>query len=454
MGIEIRYEGNKLVLPELNCDCGLQHSYPDIDIYIGENLVERIPEYLAPRSLGTNVLVVTDNVVYDAAGQATVSALEEAGYQVNLCLLERKTPLIPNETALGEILLAFTDEIEFLLAVGSGVITDLTRYAAHLTGKPFAVVGTAPSMDGYTSVVAPLTLGNLKVNKPSGYPQVLICDLGVMSRSPYHMLLAGFGDVMGKYIAKADWLLGEIVNGEKVCPICIDIVTQAVERCLDNVGEIKKQSVAGVRALIEGLILSGLTILIIGHTRPVASNEHSMAHYWEMMKLLAGEEPPQHGLSVGVAAVYCLKFYERYFELYLDQFQLDKAKQAYLDEDAHAKLVLDKYGEKIGRAIVRDNEEIGISWEKTERRFRTLAAEHERIRAALAFLPTADEMLEVYRELGYPWPAAALDIDDKLLLNSLLYGKEYRSRYTVFKSAYEIGVLPELVDKIIKDLSN
>ena len=47
-------------------------------------------------------------------------------------------------------------------------------------------------MDGYTSVVAPLTFGNLKLNKPATYPKVLVCDLEIMAKAPYKMLLAGF----------------------------------------------------------------------------------------------------------------------------------------------------------------------------------------------------------------------------------------------------------------------
>ncbi|NLL88230.1 MAG: sn-glycerol-1-phosphate dehydrogenase, partial [Firmicutes bacterium] len=313
--MEIRYAENRLLLPEIKCDCGLNHGVPDIDIYIGRDLIERIPQYLGQRELGSNLVLVTDNIVYEAAAKQALAVLENAGYHVNLCLLERDRPLIPNETALGEILLTLDNSTEFLLAVGSGSITDLTRYAAHLSKKPFAVVGTAASMDGYTSVVAPLTFGNLKVNKPAGFPKVLICDLDIMSRAPFHMFLSGFGDVIGKYMAKADWLLGSIINGEVVCPACIGIVTQAVEQCIENVDQIKRRTIEGTRALIEGLILSGLTILVIGHTRPVASNEHSMSHYWEMMQLQDGVEPPQHGLSVGVATVYCLQFYERYFEL-------------------------------------------------------------------------------------------------------------------------------------------
>jgi glycerol-1-phosphate dehydrogenase [NAD(P)+] len=451
--MEIRYAENRLLLPEIKCDCGLNHGVPDIDIYIGRDLIERIPQYLGQRELGSNLVLVTDNIVYEAAAKQALAVLENAGYHVNLCLLERDRPLIPNETALGEILLTLDNSTEFLLAVGSGSITDLTRYAAHLSKKPFAVVGTAASMDGYTSVVAPLTFGNLKVNKPAGFPKVLICDLDIMSRAPFHMFLSGFGDVIGKYMAKADWLLGSIINGEVVCPACIGIVTQAVEQCIENVDQIKRRSIEGTRALIEGLILSGLTILIIGHTRPVASNEHSMSHYWEMMQLQAGVEPPQHGLSVGVATVYCLQFYERYFGLDPHKFRLEEARAAYLEPERQVRLVLDKYGTKIGSAIVRDNDQIGISWSEVERRFHALRANHDRIRQQLAFLPKAKQIRDVYHKMDYPWPAQAIGIDDQLLLNSLLYAKEYRNRYTVFKSAHELGVLDKLVAQVIQDLS-
>ena len=448
----ISYEGNKLILPKIQCNCGINHTYPDMDIYIGQGLIHNIGKYLQARNLGKNIVLVTDNIIYDIAAKSVITILEQAGYHVDLCLLERENQLIPNETALGEVLITLNNSTDFLVGVGSGSITDLTRYAAHLSGKPFVVIGTAPSMDGYTSVVAPLTYGNLKVNKPAGYPQILVCDLDIFSRAPYKMLLSGFGDVIGKYIAKADWILGNIVNDEPICPMCIDMTTWAVQRCMDNVSGIKKRSIEGVRGLIEGLIIAGITILIVGHTRPVASNEHSMAHYWEMMKLLAGEKPPRHGLSVGSATIYALKFFELFFQTDLTKVSIEQAKKANISKEEREELILAKYGSKIGRAIIRDNGDDYLTWSEQERRFNKLVANQDLIRRKLSFLPSASEMISIYAELDYPWPAEKLGIDDQLLLNSLLYAKEYRSRYTVFKSANEIGILPDLVGQVLQQL--
>jgi len=454
MQMNIQYENNKLILPQIQCDCGLQHTYPDLDIYIGQDLLALIPEYVRRRNLGRKALIVTDNVVYDPAAVKVIAFLERAGFSVDLCLLERDGILVPNETALGEIMLSLKHDTDFLIAVGSGSITDLTRYAAHVSHRPFVVVGTAPSMDGYTSVVSPLTYGNLKTHKAAGFPKIIVCDLNIMQTAPYIMFLSGFGDVIGKFMAKADWLLGNLINQEPICPVCLEIVTSAVNRCLENIKEIKQRTITGTRALIEGLILTGLTILSIGKTRAVASNEHNMAHYWEMMKLLAGETAPRHGLGVGVATVYCLKFYELFFAIDPGNLDLQKAKKANLSEEERTRVIIEKYGEKIGAAVAKDTKEDCLSIEEHERRFHALITNHALIKEKLAFLPTAEQMLQIYQDLGFPWPASAIGVDEQLLLNSLLYAKEYRTRYTVFKSANELGILSELVQQTLHELAN
>ncbi len=452
MDTGIRYEDNKLILSNVKCNCGIEHASPDIDIYVGQNIMGNLGQYFKQRELGRNVLVVTDNRIYDLVGKNVIEVLRQENYVVEVCILEREKQLIPDEVALGEILLTLNNQTDFLLGVGSGSITDLTRYVAHTTNKPFAIVGTAPSMDGYTSVVAPLTYGNLKVNKPATYPKVLVCDLDIFSQAPYIMLLSGFGDVIGKYIAKADWILGNIVNNEPVCPLCLDLITKAVKRCMDNVTGIKTGTIPGVKALIEGLILAGITILIVGHTRPVASNEHSMAHYWEMMQLLAHHEPPRHGLSVGVATVYALKFYELFFQLDLEKISINQAKAANISRQQREQLILNNYGEKIGKAIIRDNGDDYLTWSEQEKRFYQLVNNQNLIRNKLSFLPKTQEIVGIFEELGYPWPENEIGIHQELLRKSLLYAKEYRNRYTIFKSANELGILGDLVEQVLLEL--
>lgn len=449
MAVQITYENNQLILPEINCNCGIKHQRPDLDVYIGEGALAGIVGYLKKRQVGKKALVVADQNTYRVAGEETVRLLTVGGFTVKLCLLEREEELEPDEAALGEILLAFDREIDFLVAVGSGSITDLTRYVAFHTGQKFVSVATAASMDGYTSVVAPLLARGLKVNKPASYPQVLICDLEIIRQAPFKMVISGFGDVIGKYIAKADWILGRIINQEPYCPVAVELVSQAVEKCLYHLEGIKNRTNEGIKSLMEALILSGMTILMIGHTRSVASTEHNMAHFWEMVKLLRGEKAPSHGTAVGVATVYAAKFFALFLEREWGELEMEQIRQARPAKADWEEGVIDAYGKKIGPLILRDNPNEYLDWPEQERRLKALVQNQRFIKEELAFLPKYETLVKVFRELGAPTTAAELGVDQETLRKGLVYAKDYRARYTVFKTVNEAGKLEEFVDRVL-----
>ncbi|MFW5992058.1 MAG: sn-glycerol-1-phosphate dehydrogenase [Halanaerobiaceae bacterium] len=450
MSLEIDYEKDKLVISELKCDCGLKHKRPEMDVYIGNGIMEKASGYIKRKISGNSLMLVTDNIIYDLYGEEVINLLETGGYNVKVCLLEREEKLVPDDTAVGEALLALDDKIDFLVALGSGSINDITRYVAYTTGRVFVSIGTAPSMDGYTSVISPLIYGNLKVNKKADHPAVLICDLEIMKRAPYKMLLAGLGDVLGKYIARADWTLGKIVNNEQYCPACIEIVKQAVNKCMDNIDGIINRTDRGIRSLIEALILSGLTILIIGFTRPVASNEHNMSHYWKMMKLSKDEKAPSHGISVGVATGYVLKFYEEFFKLDFNKIHLETISSNRDEPETRNEKILKAYGNKLGKLILNENPDEYLTWEEQSRRINVLTTRQEQIKEELSFLPNWEYIINMYKDIGMSLTAQEIHINRELLKNALLYAKDYRDRYTVFKSANELGVLEELVERTMK----
>lgn len=451
MPVNIDYDNNrKLVIPKIECDCGMPHENPDIDIYIGSNIINNCVKYIDARNFGKNAVLVADLITYKIAGKKVEDLLQQAGYSISLCLLEREKELEPDESAIGEIMYTLEKKTDFLIAVGSGSINDLTRYVAVNIKKPFVSVGTAPSMDGYTSVVAPLLNRGLKINKPATYPKVLICDLEIMRNAPYPMLLSGFGDVLGKYIAIADWRVGRIINGETYCPVAVDIVDQAVRKCVDNIDGIKAKSEVGVQSLIEALILAGLTILMIGHTRPVASVEHNMAHYWEMMKLLRKEHAPSHGTAVGVATGYVVKFYEEFLKLNPANLNKAEIKAKRLAREAREKFLCEKYGSKFAASIIKENPDDFLTWEEQERRIDAFIQNFDLIKKEVALVPSWPEVKAIYQRLGSPITAAEIGIDDRLLEDTMFCAKDYRSRYTIFKTADEIGVLDEIVAKVLR----
>jgi glycerol-1-phosphate dehydrogenase [NAD(P)+] len=451
MSFDILYKDNKMIIPSIACDCGYPHGIPDLDVYIGNGILQDCAKYIRDRELGNKLVLVADNITYQAAGRSVEKILKEDGFQVTLCLLQREEELKPDEAAIGEVLLSMDADTDFFVAVGSGTITDITRYTAFNTGRPFVSIGTAASMDGYTSVVAPLLFNGQKINKPSGCPCIIICDIDIMRTAPVSMFISGVGDVLGKYIAKADWLLGNIINGEAYCPACADLITQAVEKCMDSIEIIRDRTEEGTRILIEALILAGITILILGNTRPVASIEHNMGHFWEMKLLARKEETPSHGTAVGVGTIYSLKFFDRFLNLDLSAIDKDKVKRSRLTREERIRQVKDAYGDRIGEVIMKENPEDFLDWEEQDRRIEAVCRNMDKIRHSVKFLPSADEMTRVMKVLGAPTTAAEIGVDQELLRETLIFAKDYRSRYTVFKTLDELGLLEETVNEVLAE---
>jgi len=388
-------------------------------------------------------VLVADQNTYPLAGERVEQALLSAGFTVVRCVIRRDGVMDPDELACGEVLLSIQPETEFLVAVGSGSITDTTRVNATRCKLPFVSVGTAPSMDGYTSVVAPLLLRGVKIHRTGECPEIIVCDTDVLRTAPLSMVCSGVGDVLGKYIAKADWMLGSVINGEVYCDVCGEIVTEAIEKLLQNIPEIRARTEKGIRILIEALLLAGVTIMIVGHTRAVASVEHNIAHYWEMMQLLHGNHPPAHGASVGVATLLVWPMFTRFTAEDLSRLDLAAIQARRLTRAQREAWMLTAFEAEAAQSIMRDNQADFLPWEEQERRIRAAQSHQEEIRSILAQLPPYEKIESAMRELGAPLTAADVGVDTRLLNLSMHCAKDYRTRYTLFKLIDECGLEPE-----------
>ena len=444
MAYKIRYdEKNKLIVSDLVCSCGAAHPAPAQDIYVGAGLVEKLPGYIAARGLGKNCVLVADNNTYAIAGRRVSETLKAAGLSVIECVIVREGAMDPDERAVGEVLLSIQPETEFLVAVGSGSITDTTRVNCARTGLPFVSVGTAPSMDGYTSVVAPLTFKGLKIHRAGPCPEIIVCDTDILKTAPLDMVCSGVGDVLGKYIAKCDWKIGHIINDEPYCEVCGEIVTDAIEKLLSNIDEIRARSDKGIQILTEALLLAGVTIGIVGHTRAVASVDHNVAHFWEMQQMLRGKKAPAHGASVGVATLLVWPLFTRFAKDDVSNLDLAAIREKAITRKAREAWMIHAYGEANGRAIMEENPGDFLTWEEQERRIRRAQECFSDIQAAIAELPPLDDIIAAMKKLGAQLTPEECGVDTQLLNISMHCAKDYRTRYTLFKLLDECGMLEE-----------
>lgn len=440
MSVRIRYDAfDRMILEGLECDCPCEHSLPNQDIYVGKDLIERLPGCIQRRGLGTHCVVVCDENTYAVAGKRVYETLQGAGFDAILLKFEREGELVPDERTIGELLLTIQPETEFLVAVGSGSITDTCRVNASRCHLPFVSVGTAASMDGYTSVVAPLILKGVKIHRAGPCPEIILCDLDVLATAPLKMVRSGVGDVLGKYIAIADWRIGNIINDEPYCHTCGDIVLEALDRLLTNIPEILARSEKGMRILIEGLLLAGITIMIVGHTRAVASVEHNIGHFIEMKTLEKFGKSPSHGTTVGVATLMVYPLFKRFAREDLSAIDVDSLSP--IDPQARRAFMLASYGSVAANTIMDENPGDFLTADELRRRARRAKERFADIKAVIDGMPSYEAVAEAMRKLGAPMTMAELGVDSETEAVSMRCAKDYRTRYTLFKTLDEVGLL-------------
>ena len=199
------------------CACGRTHKVSMDYLRIGPGAVRYLPDALRAVG-GTKPFVVCDENTYAVAGKRVDAALTAAGVEHGLYVIPKEKPenvrIAPAEWETGSVIMHYDPTCDMFLAVGSGVVNDICKVAAHACGVPTAVVGTAPSMDGYASNSSSMIRERIKVSLYNAAPAAIICDIDIIKNAPMRMLWAGFGDMLAKYIATCEWRISHLVTGE------------------------------------------------------------------------------------------------------------------------------------------------------------------------------------------------------------------------------------------------
>lgn len=292
---------------EFSCDCAKKiHKAPIEKYEISKGAINKIPSLLKDYK---KIYLVCDENTYKAAGKAVEEILKANGMHHSTLVLDG-FPILPNAETIGKILLYANDLAakpnifeyspmpDFILAVGSGTINDSCRLVSYRLGIPYGIVGTAPSMDGYASAGSPILHDGTKTTVQGTTPKYIIADLDIMKNAPYDMMLAGIGDMFGKYTGLLDWELARDYSGEYFCDkISADVLT-ATNKCLENGYKLAERDTECVKNIMEGLLVTGLGMAYTGNSRPASGSEHIVAHAWELFDVERGNPPHLHGLEV------------------------------------------------------------------------------------------------------------------------------------------------------------
>lgn len=447
------------------CACGREHHVPVQEVVMSDDAMPRLGEFVV-RFMGRfaaqspasaeepvpMVVVVADENTYRAAGEDVKNVLQGVGCIVDVLILppgvhsgrvEADEPTVENVLARLSSSADSQGRAAFAVAVGAGTINDVVKYASFQAGRPYISVPTAPSMDGYVSPVAALLVAGFKKTLPAAPPLAVFADLDVLSQAPFELIAAGFGDLLGKLTAGADWVLGNLVNGEYYCQAAADLARTVALECLKRAADVRTRTKDAVKKLTEGLVLSGIAMLMAGNSRPASGAEHHLSHYWEMKSLREGRSEPLHGVKVGVATVLSAELYADILRRDPRRLDLPGLKRRHPTRREREARIRRFYGPMADEALAETAGKY-LTWEERERRLCEVSVRWDAIREALTrVVPDSQRVRNALVEAGAPATAQAIGFDEGWVREALLNAKDLRMRFTILDLADLFGCLDE-----------
>jgi len=402
-----------------------------------------VPACLAEAFPGKSPWIVADENTWKAAGEETDRQLRRAGVACHKPFIFPGHPIMHASEALARQVADAMPEGCVPLAVGSGTINDLVKRASGLKKVPYCCLGTACSVDGYTSSGAALLVDGYKKTMPCPPPFAVIADTAVLSAAPKPMFAGGYADLLAKVYGGADWVIADEIGIEAINGPVWSLTQDHLREWLSDSSNFFN--------IFQGLCCTGYGMQLYHESRPASGAEHLFSHVWEMEKLRFNGESVSHGFQVGIGMLLSAQL--QGFIVDFDRAQAEKIAKAPVTraerrEEIERLLSRGCYGaaaetadEKFleGDAALERRKLIFDHWEKLRERIRR------------QFMPV-DELRSILRSAGCPATHREIGLSDEQYLHAVPAAQLIRKRYTCLDLLYEAGLLDAAVERIASAL--
>ncbi|MBV6656917.1 MAG: iron-containing alcohol dehydrogenase [Devosiaceae bacterium] len=392
-------------------------------------------ELVQSLDLGTTFAVVCDAATYAALGERVAKNIRSLG-PVEPVVLDHPHA----DLATVEVLKDKIAPYEGVVAVGSGTINDLCKYATKEQGRGYCVFGTAASMNGYTSSTASMNFASgLKVSLPAQAPKGFFVDLEVSAAAPPYLAAAGFADCMARSVAQVDWWMSHQLLGTAYWSSPY-LIQEEDERILNaRAALLPEGDLEAIASLYRVLTLCGLGISFTGVSNHGSMGEHQISHY---IDCFAGDLHPGtlHGQQVGVASLTMARLQNAF----LSSETPPQVSPTVIDE---ADMV-----RRMGPDIAKQCAE---EWRKKAFTSETAAAFNRKmedlwptLRSELqGFTIPVDDMQAMLVAAGAPTTADDLGLDRAFYREAVRHNHEMRNRFSFVDIAAGSGMLEAFAEK-------
>lgn len=396
----------------------------------------REAELVAPLRLGDRIAVVSDVNTVEVLGRRVAKALRAVATSVEEIVLP--DGLACKEATVADIG-ARTRHADGVVAVGSGVLNDSCKHATFLDGRPYAVFGTAASMNGYGATTASVTLASgLKATLPSHAPRGIFLDLGVSAAAPTWLSAAGLGDSLCRGTAQIDWWASHRLFGTpySTTPFALQAADEPL--MLARAAGLRTHALEAVGSLQRVLTLCSVGVAFTGTSHHGSMGEHQISHWIDMFAGPRGAV--KHGHQVGVAALLMARL-QRWL---LARETAPVVRPTLVDGDD----LTARYGPVLGPLCLAEtrktaldeagaaelNERLAVLWPTLKRELAPMAMPVGAMEAAL-------------RAAGGPTTPDEIGVPDAVWRDAIRGSRDIRGRWSFVNLAADAGLLDTFLDQ-------
>ncbi len=363
-----------------------------------------------------HIAIVSDKTTHAVLGGRVERALSGAHHVQSIVLSEAPHP---DDETVGKIRQA-TQSASALIAVGSGTINDLCKYASAKDDKPYAVFATAPSMNGYVSLNAAITEHGHKKSLAAQAPCGAFFDLAILAAAPPRLIRSGLGDSLCRATSQADWLLAHLLFDQPYRQLPYALLADDEAPLFDQSKALMAGDIQVMERLVRTLVLSGFGTALYGTSAPASQGEHLVSHYIDMLGD-AARPLIYHGEQIGVTTLSLAR---------LQQHML-KSRPVLKADTETLESFTKRYGDVLGRSCWEDFARKRLDTRTAEKLNDRLAGTWPEIRDRIeAISLTPRYLASVLKAAGAPLTPEAIHLPRPFYDEALLRSREIRNRYT------------------------
>ena len=437
----------QLVRPEgYECGCGKKHVCAMDFLEIGPGVLSKTADMV--RAMGCRrPFVICDENTYAAVGRRVDELLNAAGIDHMLYIIPcAGQKIAPAEWEVGSVLMHYDPACDLILGVGSGVINDISKVVGNALGIKSAIIGTAPSMDGYASNSSAMEINHVKMTLFNRAPKGILLDTDILAQAPMRMLWAGLGDMVAKYIALAEWRISHLVTGEYYCEDVARLMRAALKKVVDAADGIPERKPEAIQSIAEGLVISGIAMAYAEISRPASGTEHYFSHMWEMMALERNQPYDLHGIQVGIGTALMMKLYQKFHTISPSRDQAEAYWQAMTPEkwEAQIRRIFGKTAPEIIEMERQGKKNDPAAHE--ERLNRIIGHWDDILTAVNQELPDEQTLLALMKKTGMPLRPCEIGIDVDDMVNAFVGSRDARLKYLGATLLWDLGLTDEFAE--------